>query len=424
MSTFSDEAFDDLIEERIEKLLNDHLGKELFRPGFVRLENIFLNFKQIFKQKHIKIITIAGTNGKGETAHALAYLLRQEELQVALFTSPHVLSITERFNFNTGNISYPALELLFKAALDEIQGNILSYYEFMLYSFCYYIAKAQTMDIIILEVGLGGRLDATNQFDADICGLTSISKDHTELLGNTLSKILVEKMGILRSNVPCISALEQADLNQQLGEYCRQRAVPLKLLSFANNDFKALDYTLRNQQLALELAAELLKRKTHTKLSFPMTKGRSEKMTIGNISFIFIGAHNEDGLLKMLQKQKIETSKGLNISQMIIAFSKRSDEEIKSMLDLLLRYKKYINKVNLTTFEHEKSFSAVKLEKICAEINGVNSINFNYEKKFKAILTKIYNKKQKENILVTGSYYFIGTFQKELFKWRKSHVLH
>ena len=182
--------------------------RELYTPmDFNSLREIFLPLLREIKKYPTKIITIAGTNGKGETANNLLDIARKSNQfnNVAMWTSPHIRNYEERFNFNGKSIKSGELRksLDFFLSLYPKNKCNLSFYEISFWLFCYQIVIRKP-DLVILEVGLGGRLDAVNLLDANVCVLTSISRDHTEYLGRNYKEIVLEKLGILRKNTSLI----------------------------------------------------------------------------------------------------------------------------------------------------------------------------------------------------------------------------
>lgn len=152
-----------------------------------------------------KLITVAGTNGKGSCVRALDALLRKSGARVGSYTSPHLLAYNERFRIDGQYVGDDLLCEAF-AAIDQTRGEItLTYFEFATLAAFYLFSKAQ-LDYWLLEVGLGGRLDATNVLDADIAVITSIDLDHTEWLGEDRESIGREKAGICRAAAPVVCA--------------------------------------------------------------------------------------------------------------------------------------------------------------------------------------------------------------------------
>ena len=166
-------------EKQITKKISSLVGVETFKPGLERLRPLFDYFQGEIRKRNIKIVTVGGTNGKGETCFYLSQYLEKSQKKWALWSSPHVLSVRERFFSNNSLISYDHLSTLLednKELKDE-----LSYYEFLFYIFWKFVLKDPALEIVILEVGLGGRFDAVNLFDADYTSIVSVSYTHLTL---------------------------------------------------------------------------------------------------------------------------------------------------------------------------------------------------------------------------------------------------
>lgn len=149
------------------------------------------------------VITVAGTNGKGSTVAALEALAAVHGLNVATYSSPHLLVFNERIRINGENVSDAALMEAF-VAVEQARGSVsLTYFEFTTLAALWLFRRAP-LDLLVLEVGLGGRLDAVNLVDADVAVITSIDFDHMNFLGNTLEKIAAEKAGICRAGRPVV----------------------------------------------------------------------------------------------------------------------------------------------------------------------------------------------------------------------------
>ena len=177
------------------------VGAEAYKPG---LENTLRLMAQVGNPHlHLKAIHVAGTNGKGSTSHLIAAALQAAGYKVGLFTSPHLVSLTERIRINGQPIpedEVAAFVTQHKAFLDEVQP---SFFETMTaLGFAYFVQEQ--VDIAVVEVGLGGRLDSTNVLTPILSVITNIGLDHTEFLGNTLTKIAKEKAGIIKAGVPVV----------------------------------------------------------------------------------------------------------------------------------------------------------------------------------------------------------------------------
>ena len=183
------------------KSLNDWLNwQQKLHPANIdfkieRIKSVYnkLNIKKIAK----KIFIVAGTNGKGSTVSILESLLFESKYKVGSFTSPHIQNYNERIKINKKEVLDKDIIEAFKYINGKRGSTTLTYFEFAtLAAFC--IFQKYNLDYVILEVGLGGRLDATNIIDSDISIITSIGIDHTEFLGNTIDSIALEKAGVMR----------------------------------------------------------------------------------------------------------------------------------------------------------------------------------------------------------------------------------
>lgn len=149
------------------------------------------------------VITVAGTNGKGSSVAFLESILRAETYRVGAYTSPHVVSFTERFRIDGLDIRPEVLVAAFEVLFEQPGSETLTYFEWA--TLVAFIAfSVADLDVWILEVGLGGRLDAVNVLDADLALITAIGLDHQTILGNDRSTIAGEKAGILRAGQPAV----------------------------------------------------------------------------------------------------------------------------------------------------------------------------------------------------------------------------
>ena len=198
-----------------------------------KLERILSVYKKLNISKIAnKIITVAGTNGKGSTVSFLESVLNEKKYHVGTFTSPHILRYNERIKINGIEIDDESLLETFEM-IDEARGDTtLTYFEFATLS-AFYLFSKSNLDVAVLEVGLGGRLDATNIVDSDISIITSIGIDHTEFLGNTIDSIALEKAGVMRPFKTCIYAQENPPA--ALLKYAKNKSVNLLI---HNNDYR------------------------------------------------------------------------------------------------------------------------------------------------------------------------------------------
>ena len=172
-------------------------GKEAYKPGLDRISN----FLEIINSPHknLKFIHIGGTNGKGSTAHYMSSILQESGYKVGLFTSPHYYDFRERIKVNNQKIDKDFITEFTNLNKKNIENNSLSFFELSFGLAVSYFNKNK-VDIAIIEVGLGGRLDATNIINPLMSIITNISLDHTEILGDNLEDIAGEKSGIIKKD--------------------------------------------------------------------------------------------------------------------------------------------------------------------------------------------------------------------------------
>ncbi len=216
------------------------LGLERIKTVAERLQLLPLN---------VPVITVAGTNGKGSTVSALEAIYTAAGYRVGAYTSPHLLYFNERIRLNQQPASDEAICEAFRLIETTRESIHLTYFEMATLAALLYF-KAMQAEVIILEVGLGGRLDATNIVDANIAVITTIDFDHEDYLGHTLEAIGFEKAGILKPN----QTLVYADLNMPAS--VQQRASDLQVKTIClNEDY---EYDLSQKQLTVSFLHPLV----------------------------------------------------------------------------------------------------------------------------------------------------------------------
>ncbi len=177
------------------------IGKAAYK---VDLSNTWLLANHLGNpEQNVKTIHIAGTNGKGSTAHLLASVLQEAGYQVGLYTSPHLKEYRERIKINGKPISKRYVSSFISRHQPFFEAHHLSFFEMTVgLAFSYFSDKK--VDIAVIETGLGGRLDSTNIIIPEVSVITNIGLDHTQFLGNTLQEIATEKAGIIKPNVPVV----------------------------------------------------------------------------------------------------------------------------------------------------------------------------------------------------------------------------
>jgi len=192
--------------EAIQTLYNQapmfsHVGKAGYKEG---MENtIYIDKYYCEPHKSFPTIHVAGTNGKGSTSHLIAASLQKCGLKVGLYTSPHLVDFAERIKVNGEIISHDYVARFIEEAQPLIRDVEPSFFEITTsLAFCYF--RDMKVDVAVIEVGLGGRLDCTNVINPLVSVITNISLEHTDLLGDTVEKIAWQKAGIIKDGVPVV----------------------------------------------------------------------------------------------------------------------------------------------------------------------------------------------------------------------------
>jgi dihydrofolate synthase/folylpolyglutamate synthase len=200
-------------------------------------------------EKKFKSVHIAGTNGKGSTSHMLAAVLQQAGYKTGLYTSPHLKDFRERIKINGEMISEAEIVDFVKAHQDFILALSPSFFEVTVAMAFEYFAQ-QNVDIAIIEVGLGGRLDSTNIISPELSIITNIGWDHMNLLGNTLPLIAAEKAGIIKPNIPVIIGEYQEEIISVFENKAKECNASFLL---AENEWSVTDNQLSNHQRKLKI---------------------------------------------------------------------------------------------------------------------------------------------------------------------------
>jgi dihydrofolate synthase/folylpolyglutamate synthase len=203
------------------------------------------NVKKVLEYLKIDFLSIptfhiAGTKGKGTVSTIVAYLLSKKSGSVGLFTSPHLLSITERISIlNNGEVFFITQEefediyLEVRGAKEKLNIELTTFDFLTVMAMVYFVSKK--VDYIVLEVGLGGRLDSTNFCMPKVCGITLIDYDHTKILGDTLEKIAYEKCGIIKNGIPVVSMYQKESVREVISSVAKEKG---SNLTFIDNLYK------------------------------------------------------------------------------------------------------------------------------------------------------------------------------------------
>lgn len=388
------------------------------------LENIEILCKKLGNpQKNYKIIHVAGTNGKGSTSTMIEKVLVAAGYRVGKFTSPHILRFNERIALNENNITDEDVIKYYKIVKEIVILTKIkpSFFEIITAMMFKYFADKK-IEYLVLEVGLGGRLDSTNIADGDITVITNVSYDHTEILGNSLEEIAKEKMGIIKENSYIVIA-DESDILKKLvkkeyvnvlEKYSNSR-YSLDFLNFKTNiyiDEKEYKCSLfgAHQYKNFLCAYEVLKkigvedRLIQKEISNVYWPGRMEILIREKI-IILDGAHNEDGIKKLIET----ITKKYKKEEIVAIVSILKDKNYNIMLEEL---ENNISEIIYTSLsENKRGQKAKELYKI-----SKHKKNKKYEEDILRAYEVAKNLKDKKIILVCGSFYLISKFKKEVLK--------
>ena len=307
--------------------------------------------------KKFKSIHVAGTNGKGSTSHMLASILQEAGYKVGLYTSPHLKDFRERIKINGKEVSKHYVIGFIKRNKAFFETNRLSFFEMTVGMAFEYFSK-EKVDVAIVEVGLGGRLDSTNIITPEVSVITNIGIDHTQFLGNTLESIAFEKGGIIKPNVPVV-----------IGETQKETAFVFKNLAQKNNskivfadkevsNVYKTDLLGNYQSKNVKTAVETIKRLNEK--GFDISNDNLEKGLLNVISNTALmgrwqvlnekpktvcdTGHNREGLSYVVNQLAEEKFESLHI-----VFGVVNDKEVSSIIDLLPKNATYYFK-NLMHF--------------------------------------------------------------------------
>ncbi len=296
------------------------------------LERIQKVYQTLFPNGvNFKVITVAGTNGKGSTIAFIDSIYQQVNIKVASFTSPHIIQYNERFIINGVQASDAQICDAF-AQIEQTRGmTSLTYFEFSTLA-ALLIFTHQKVAVAILEVGLGGRLDSVNVVDNDVAVISSIDIDHADYLGNTRESIGLEKAGIMRPNMPCICG----DTNppKTIVQYAQEIGA---LLTFVNAPYLGNiglqgEHQKRNAALAIEAVNQLHAlpfNQVSAGISNAKLVGRFQVKSKSDKTIVLDVAHNPAAV------QALTDTLQCNQQPTIAIFCVLEDKNIEEMIDII-----------------------------------------------------------------------------------------
>lgn len=407
--------------------------------GLTRTEKI-LEFLE-YPHKELKAIHIAGTNGKGSTSAMINQILIEAGYKVGMYTSPYLEEFEERIQINNVNIPKDDLSEVVtkvsKAVSKVINLGFDHPTEFEIITcamFLYF--KLKKVDYVVLEVGLGGRLDSTNVITPILSVITPISFDHTNILGTTLKEIAYEKAGIIKNNIPVLVSNQEADAMDVIVLKAKEKNANLTIVKepakyLGQEDYCQLiridtlkesyslklsllgKYQLVNSALAV-FAAEILmdlgiKISTENiRSAFFKVKWKGRLEVLKRRPLVVIdGAHNPHGIKEL--KESIDTY--FKYHKLILILGILKDKEMEEMIKTIT---KGADKVIALTPNSNRAESSKELEKLIKKYNKNTEAYNDYSEGFKKALS--YGG-ENDLILVCGSLYMIGDMRKIIRNW-------
>ena len=301
-------------------------------------------------QQNLKCIHVAGTNGKGSTSHMLASILQEAGYKIGLYTSPHLKDYRERIKINGQEISEDFVCEFIEENKSFFESHDISFFE-MSVGLAFEYFATEKVDFAIIEVGMGGRLDATNIITPLISVITNIGLDHTQFLGNTLELVAAEKAGIIKTNIPVVIGEYTAETKPV---FIKKAADSNATIYFASETISEThpsdllgDYQIHNKKTVLQTITVLNDLGALTARKENCIAGLSKVaqntgllgrwQQIGsNPKTICDTAHNKEGLLivfNQIQKENFET--------LHIVFGVVNDKNLEAILPLLPKKAKY-----------------------------------------------------------------------------------
>lgn len=359
-------------------------------------------------QPKAKIIHIAGTNGKGTTCITLHRILKENGYKVGLFTSPHIHLFNERIRIGDDLIQDDFIESFIDKHRDYIADHDLTFFEVNTILAVDYF-EANQCEYIILETGMGGRLDSTNCFNPIITAITNVSIDHQNYLGEHIDDIIKEKCGIIKKGVPLYSVESNNKIYHKI--YCEaldREAGSLYRFTHRSSAFKRIKkiigpnhptYRYLNMALAYKIAEFLLDERLHKKLDYLNEISWPGRLQIIQNNLILDVSHNQAGVSETISYLK-QNYRG---STFTILTAISYDKDIKSIFEW---FSSLSNQVYIYPMQHQR-MNTDELFEIVAHFDlGVQMLSH------KANLEELIAQFNTDYILVIGSHFLLEDFHK------------
>ncbi|WP_299107804.1 folylpolyglutamate synthase/dihydrofolate synthase family protein [uncultured Tenacibaculum sp.] len=379
-------------------------GKSAFKKD---LTNILMLSEHLDRPENkFKTIHIGGTNGKGSTSHMIASVLQEAGYKVGLYTSPHLKNFTERIRINGKEIDKNEVVEFIIENRAFLEKQKLSFFEMTVGMAFNYFAKEE-VDVAIIEVGLGGRLDSTNIITPEVSVITNIGLDHTQFLGETLPEIAFEKAGIIKKGVPVVIGERQEEVEQVFVKKAQECDSEIMFASdntakfetdllgvYQKNNVKTAVEAIR-QLKGFSVSKEDVRKGLLNVVSNTNLKGRWQVLQ-ENPKVVCDTAHNKEGLRYTLEQLKKERYQDLHIVLGMV-----SDKKISEILPLFPKNATYY----FCKPDIPRGMEVESLKKICEEY-GLVGRSFNSVKE--AYIRSLERSVEEDVIYVGGSTFVVA----------------
>ena len=387
------------------------IGSKAYKPTIDNTKKILSLLGH--PEKELKFLHIAGSNGKGSVSAMTASVLTEAGYKTGLFTSPHISDFRERIRVNGQMINKKdVIDFCLKVQSYDLDFSP-SFFE-VTFAMALEHFKNEECEYCVIETGLGGRLDATNVIKPEISVITTISMEHTAILGDTIEKIATEKAGIIKSSTPVIIGKRDPSTERVFRNVAEEIDAPLYFAKNLFNDQYTVPFLGEYQKENLNTALNIFSILQHEKKIKPIDPmqiqkglnsiksntgfyGRMEIISDSPLT-IFDVSHNPEGITATLSALK-----KINNGTLHILYGSSADKDVKKIIELFPKD----SKLYLTTFRNERSLTKDQLEDINCKMD-LNSPIFNNPK---IALSEIQSSANKEDtIIVFGSFFLISDF--------------
>ncbi|UWY28737.1 bifunctional folylpolyglutamate synthase/dihydrofolate synthase [Flavobacterium sp. TR2] len=361
-------------------------------------------------QNGLKCIHVAGTNGKGSTSHMLSSVLQEAGYKVGLYTSPHLKDFRERIKINGKEISEEFVIEFIAKHKSFFEANDMSFFEMSVgLAFDYF--AAEKVDIAIIEVGLGGRLDATNIITPLVSVITNIGLDHIQFLGNTLKAIAGEKAGIIKPNIPVVIGEYTDETKPVFLAKAEENNAPISFASdlidqiylsdligdyqFHNKKTVQQTISILNNETDFKISTEQLKKGLLNVVKNTGLQGRWQQLG-ENPKIVCDTAHNKHGLSVVMNQLKNEKYEKLHIVLGVV-----NDKDLDSILPLFPKEAHYY-------FCHPNSSRALPAETLKNAAEKFSLIGEKYDSVAIAFAEATKNASKNDFIYVGGSTFVVA----------------